>query len=227
MAQIAVIGLGNFGYYLAKELSNKGHEVIAIDTRKEPVQKIRHEVSEAVVADGTNMETLQSLGLQDLDVNVVAIGTNMLASILTTFNLRQINARLIYAKALSEEHAQILKHVGAHHIVFPEKDMALTIARRIHNPNMVDYLPFHEDYAIFELPAPDQFLRKTLKELDLINKYGLQVIAIRKPAMSKDEKERFVFIPGAQYVIEKGDDLILLGLQKGLEKLSKIVSEGL
>ncbi|MGC8720012.1 MAG: potassium channel family protein [Thermodesulforhabdaceae bacterium] len=225
MAQIAVIGLGNFGYYLARDLFSKGHEVIAIDLRKEPIQKIRHEVTEAVVADGTDVETLKALGLQDLDVNIVAIGTNMLASILTTYNLRQINAKLIYAKALSEEHANILKYVGAHEVVFPERDMALTVARRIHNPNMVDYLPFHEDYAIFEIPAPDQFLSKTLKELDLINKYSLQVIAVRKPAKLKDGKESFIFIPGAQYSIEKGDVLVMLGLQKGLDKLLKTIAE--
>ncbi|MCX7822607.1 MAG: TrkA family potassium uptake protein [Syntrophobacterales bacterium] len=214
MAQIAVIGLGNFGYYLACELSRKGHEVIALDVRKDPIQKIRQEVSEAIVADGTNLETLKSLGLQDLDVNIVAIGTNMLASILTTFNLQQIRAKLIYAKALSEEHAQILKYVGAHHVVFPEKDMALTIAQRIHNPNMIDYLPFHEDYAIFEFPAPLSFYGKTLQELDLINRYSLQVIAIKKPS-------RFVFIPRAKYLIEKDDILIILGLQRGMEKLSR------
>lgn len=219
MAQIAVIGLGNFGYYLARELFTKGHEVIAIDSRKEPIQKIRHEVTEAIVADGTDMETLLSLGLQDLDINIVAIGTNMLASILTTFNLRQINSRLIYAKALSEEHAQILKYVGAHQIIFPEKDMALIVAQRIHNPNMIDYLPFHEDYAIFEFPAPLSFIGKTLQELDLINRYGLQVIAVRKTGSLK--KEQFVFIPRAKYLIEEGDMLVILGLQKGMEKLSE------
>jgi trk system potassium uptake protein TrkA len=220
MAQIAVIGLGNFGYYLARELYSKGHEVLAIDVRKEPIQKIRQEVTEAVVADGTNVETLRALGLQDLDVTVVAIGTNMLASILTTFNLRQIEAKLIYAKALSEEHAQILKYVGAHHVIFPEKDMALTVARRIHNPNMIDYLPLHEDYAIFELPSPASFVGKTLQELDLINKYALQVIAVRK-LDSKTGKEVFIFIPRGQYSIEKGDILIILGSQKGMERLSE------
>lgn len=227
MAQIAVIGLGNFGYYLARELFSKGHEVIAIDINKDPVQKIRQEVSEAIVADGTDVETLKALGLHDLDVNIVAIGTNMLASILTTFNLRQIDSKLIYAKALSEEHAQILKYVGAHNIVFPEKDMALMIAQRIHNPNMIDYLPFHEDYAIFEFPSPRPFIGKTLQQLDLINKYGLQIIAVRKPSheASKNGKDRFVFIPRAKYTIEEGDSLIVLGLQKGMERLSKDIKD--
>ncbi|SFM79028.1 trk system potassium uptake protein TrkA [Thermodesulforhabdus norvegica] len=216
MAQIAIIGLGNFGYYLGRDLYEKGHDVIGIDIRKEAVQRIRQEISEAVVADGTDREVLESLGIQDVDIAVVAIGTNMLASILTTFNLREIKVKEIYSKALSEEHGRILKRVGAHHIVFPEKDVALGLARRIHHPNMLDYLPFQEDYAIFEIAAPSAFHGKPLRELDLINKYGLQVIAVRNKGLQKLQ-----FIPRASYVVQDGDGLILLGAHSGIEKLGK------
>lgn len=216
MAQIAIIGLGNFGYYLGKDLYERGHDVIGIDIRKEAVQRIRQEISEAVVADGTDREVLESLGIQDVDIAVVAIGTNMLASILTTFNLREMKVKEIYAKALSEEHGRILKRVGAHHIIFPERDVALGLARRIHNPNMLDYLPLHEDYAIFEITAPPAFHGKTLRELDLINRYGLQVIAVRNKKLQKLQ-----FIPKASYVIQPEDGLVMLGGQSGVERLTK------
>ncbi len=214
MAQIAIIGLGNFGYYLGRDLYSRGHDVIGLDINKDAVQRVRQEISEAIVADGTDRDVLESLGIQHVDIAVVAIGTNMLASILTTFNLREIAVRDIYAKALSEEHGQILKKVGAHHIIFPERDIALGLARRIHNPNMLDYLPIQEEYAIYEISAPESFVGKTLRELDLINKYGIQVIAIRT-AGTKHLK----FIPKATYTVQERDALILLGAQKNMEKL--------
>jgi len=213
-AQIAIIGLGNFGYYLGRDLYSRGHEVIGLDINKEAVQRVRHEISEAVVADARDREVLESLGIQDVDIAVVAIGTNMLASILSTFNLREIGVKKIYAKALSEEHGKILQKVGAHHIIFPERDVAQGLARRIHNPNMLDYLPFQEDYAIFEISAPESFYERTLRDLDLINKYGIQVIAIRSP-----RSNTLQFIPKASYQIRPGDALILLGSHKGMENL--------
>lgn len=220
MAQIAIIGLGNFGCYLGMDLYEKGYDVIGIDIDKDAVQRIRQEISEAVVADGTDRGVLESLGIQDVDIAVVAIGTNMLASILTTFNLREIKVKNIYAKALSEEHGRILKRVGAHHIIFPEKDVALGLSRRIHNPNMLDYLPFQKDYAIFEVAAPKSFKDKMLRELDLINKYGLQVIAIRRGV-----DQELNFIPRASYLVQQGDVLILMGSQEGMEKFNKDFAE--
>jgi trk system potassium uptake protein TrkA len=216
MRQIAIIGLGNFGYYLARELYLHGYDIIGLDTQKESVQKIKNEISQAVIADATDKETLLSLGLNRVDLAVVTIGSNMLSSILATFLLKEIGVKRVYAKALSEEHAQILSRMGVDEILFPEKDLAMSLARRIEHPNMLEYLPFTEDHGIFELEPPVEFLNKTLQQLDLINRYNIQVIAVHNP-----QQNRLMFIPKGDTVIRENNLLILLCSSTAMEQLSK------
>jgi trk system potassium uptake protein TrkA len=214
---VAVLGLGNFGYYLGRELFSRGFEVIGIDIRKEVVQKVKNEVAQAVVADATDKDTLTALGLADVDLAVVTIGTNMLASILATFNLKEIGVRRVFAKALSAEHLRILKRVGADRVLFPEKDLALSLAQRIENPNMLEYLPTLENYSIYELPAPEQFHQQNLRDLNLINRYGIQVLAIR------DKYDRKVTVtPKADFIVKPSHTLILLGPDESLKELSRV-----
>lgn len=216
MRQIAIIGLGNFGYYLGRELYSKGYDVIGLDVQQDIVQKVKNELSEAVIADGTDKDTLLALGIDNVDMAVVTIGSNMLASILTTFHLKELGVHRIYAKALSEEHGQILSRMGADEILFPEKDLAISLARHIENPNMLEYLPSIGDHGIFELSPPKDFLGKALRDLDLINKFSLQVIAIR------DRQDNgLVFIPKADFRITKNHILILLGTNQSMEQLSE------
>jgi len=216
MRQIAIIGLGNFGYYLGRELYSEGYDVIGLDVQQDIVQKVKNELSEAVIADGTDKATLLALGIDNVDIAVVTIGTNMLASILTTFHLKELGVDRIYAKALSEEHGQILSRMGADEILFPEKDLAISLARHIENPNMLEYLPSIGDHGIFELSPPKDFLGKALRDLDLINKYSLQVIAIRDR-----QDNNLVFIPKADFRITNNHVLILLGTNQSMEQLSE------
>jgi len=157
MKQFAVIGLGNFGFYLATRLNKKGYDVLAIDKIQSPVQEIKGRVTQAVVADATDRKTLESLGVKNMDAVVVCIGSNMSDSILTTLNLKEIGVERVIAKSLSEAHGRILEKVGATDVLFPEKDIAISLAERLHNPNMLDYLPFMEGYSIIELSPPKQF----------------------------------------------------------------------
>jgi trk/ktr system potassium uptake protein len=216
MGQFAVIGLGNFGYYLARHLYEKGHEVIALDTNKALVQKVKDEVTQAVVADATDREALEALGVSQVDAAVVCIGTRMQASILCTSHLKDLGVKHVVAKATSEEHARILLKVGANEIVFPEKDLALGVASRLDNPNMLDYLPFVEGYSIVELAPPKEFVGKTLRELDLINRYGIQVLAVKEII-----PQGLISIPTAAFLIKDSDALILLGPDENLRKLQR------
>ncbi len=213
MRQIAIIGLGNFGYYLGRELYSKGYDVIGLDSQQEAVQKAKNEISEAVLADGTDRDTLLALGIPQVDLAVVTIGTNMLASIMTTFHLKEMGVKRVYAKALSEEHGQVLMRMGADEILFPEKDLACSLARRIENPNLLEYLPSIQDYGIFEVSNPKGLLGKSLRDLDMINRYGIQVIAIRE-----GEDKRLAFIPKADYVIKANDVMILLGSNQSMDE---------
>jgi trk system potassium uptake protein TrkA len=216
MKQFAIIGLGNFGYYLATHLYEKGNDVLAIDKNQNLVQKIKDNVTQAVIADSTDLQTIKSLSIPEMDAAVVCIGNDLSASIHTTLNLKDVGVRKVYAKAISEPHGRILRKVGAQEILFPEKDLAITLAERLHNPSLLDYLPFFEGYSIIELKPKESFVQKELRDLDLINKYGVQVIAIKEIASGK-----LAMIPTGKYVLKGNEVMILLGPNEGLELLRK------
>jgi trk system potassium uptake protein len=214
MKQFAIIGIGNVGYYLARHLYEKGYEVLAIDKDSNRVQEIKDSVSQAIVADATSRKIIEPLGIKEMDAVVVCIGSVLSESILTTLNLKEAGVKRVVAMAISESHGRILEKIGASEVFFPERDFAISVAERLHNPNMLDYLPFLEGYSIIELAPPKRFTGKTLRELDLINSYGVQVIAIKELI-----PERLNFIPTGDSVVKDSDILILLGANDGLEKL--------
>ena len=216
MGQFAIIGIGNFGYYLGRHLFSKGHEVIALDINRPQVEKIKDFVSQAVVADASERETLEALGLKDIDAAVVCIGTNMQAAVLATLHLKELKIRRILAKANSEEQGRVLLKIGADEIIFPERDQAITAASRLDNPSVLDYLPFVEGYSIVGLAPPPDFIGKTLKELDLINRYGLQVLAVKEFI-----PPRITMIPTGAFLIKDSDSLIVLGPDNALRKFQR------
>ena len=212
--QFAIIGLGNFGYYLATSLFRKGHEVLAIDKAPESVQHIKDEVAHAVVADATDAKAMESLNIKEVDTTIVCIGSVLSDSILVVLNLEEIGVKRILAKAISMPHVRILKKLGVMEILFPEKDIAISLAERLNNPNLIDYLPFMEGYGVIELEVPKSLIGKTLRDADMINRFGVQVVAIKEII-----PERINFIPTGDFVLKDSDILILLGSRKGLDKL--------
>lgn len=214
MKQFAIIGLGTFGYYLATNLYEKGHDVLVIDKDSRRVQEIKERVSQAVVADATDEKTLESLSIHKMDAAVVCIGSDLSTSILVTLKLKDIGVKRVLAKAITEPHGRILHKIGALEVLFPEKDLAVSLAERLHNPSVLDYLPFLEGYSIIELELPKSFIDKELKDLDLINKYGIQVLAIKETVPGQ-----LNMIPTGRYVLKDGDILILLGPNDRLDLL--------
>ena len=216
MGQFVIIGIGNFGFYLGRHLFEKGHEVMALDINRSQVEKIKDFVSQAVVADASERETLEALGLKDVDAAVVCIGTNMQAAVLATLHLKELRIRRILAKANSEEQGRILYKIGADEIIFPERDQAITAASRLDNPSVLDYLPFVEGYSIAGLAPPKEFIGMTLKDLDLINRYGMQVLAVKELV-----PPRITMIPTGAFLIKDSDSLIVLGPDKALKKFQR------
>jgi trk system potassium uptake protein TrkA len=216
MKQFAIIGLGTFGYYLATRLYEKGHDILAMDKDPTLVQKIKDSVSQAVVADAADPRTVESLFIKEMDAAVVCIGTDISASILVTLNLKDIGIQKIYAKAITDSHGRILRKVGADEILFPERDLAVSLAEKLHNPSVLDYLPFLEGYSIIELSPPKGFPGKELKALDLINRYGVQVLAVKKAVSGQ-----FKMIPTGTYVLKDDEALILLGPNDALDSIRK------
>jgi len=215
--RVTVFGLGIFGRIVAKALYEYGHEVIAIDQRKELVQKVQEYTTQAVVANCTDRELIENLGLDAVDIAIITLGADIGASILLTLYLKEMNIKRIIVKAINEDHQKILKTVGATEVIFPEKDMALKLATSLDAPNVLDYLPLTKDYEVIEITAPTPFIGKSLGKLDLRKRYGIQVIAIRKA-----HSEELCCLISPDHVIETGDILIILGRIEDIEKVKKI-----
>jgi trk system potassium uptake protein TrkA len=215
--KFAVIGLGSFGSNIAKTLYEKGNEVLAVDEDKEKIDEVKNFVSHAVHMDAADKENLQALGIKDMDVVIVSLGPEMEASILTVLYLNEMGTKRIVAKALTEDHAKILESVGATETIYPEKDMAIKTALKLSCPNVLEYLPLISGFGIQEIAPPEKFIGKSLRELDLRNKYGIQVIAIKELI-----PEKTTFIPKADFVLKDSDILVIMGEDKQLEKINAL-----
>jgi trk system potassium uptake protein TrkA len=217
MKRFAVIGLGKFGFFVAKSLFEGGNEVIAIDADRNRVQAIKSFCSEAIVMDATESEPLKSLGLEVMDAVVVSTGTNISISILISLHLHEIGVKKILAKALDEDHAKILSKVGATEIIHPEKDMAVRVARGLSRPNVLDFIPLEEDYNIVQVGPPSAFIGKSLKELNLRANYKVYVVAVKEL-----DPENFILVPPASFVIKESDILTMLGKSKDIKRIEEL-----
>lgn len=217
MKRFAVIGLGNFGFHAAKALFEDGNEVVAIDTDRSRVQAIDPHSTEAVVLDATDKEALKSLGLENMDGVIVSTGTKISTSILICLYLQEIGIKKILAKALDDDHAKILKRVGATEIIHPERDMALRVSRGLSQPNMLDFIPLADEFDLVQVGPPRDFIGKNLKDLNLRAKYNVHIIAIRELV-----PENFILIPPASFVIKDSDILIMLGRSEDIRRIKAL-----
>jgi trk system potassium uptake protein TrkA len=214
MKRVVVIGLGIFGFNIAKDLYENGIEVIAIDKDKEVIQKIRDYSTKAVLADGTDKEVMESIGIQEDDVVIVSFGEDLAAATLITLHLKEMKIKHIIVKAPDEDHKHVLEKVGATEVVIPEKEMADKIAKSLISPNVLDYIPLSEDYTICELVPPTSFMGKTIGEIHLRSKYHIEVIAVREVF-----PERLQMVPRADFVIKDTDVLVVIGRDKDIQKI--------
>ncbi len=233
--RVAVFGLGKFGRQVAVELGQAGHDVLAVDEKEDLVQAVRDHVSEAVAGNATDRQTLQSLGLERADAGaatppaglifkrggvvraaaaVVSLGVNMAGSILLTMYLKELQVDRVMVKALNDDHAAVLIKVGADEIVFPEREMARKLAYSLTHPSVAEFLPLGADQAIVELETPSMLANKSLKELDLRRRHGVQVLAIKS---LKSDAVTAAIDP--DLVIPAGSTLIVLGRNEDIEKL--------
>lgn len=218
MRQVCVLGLGQFGMHLARTLVKMGCEVLAIDINEERVDMIRDDVHRALIGDVRSFQTLTNVISDTIDAAVVALGeTSIEPSILCTLNLRKIGVKSIASTARNDDHAQILRAVGATEVIFPERDTAERTARRIANPGLRDMFPLADDYRILELEAPHSLHGKTLSELDLRRQYELLVLAVKDP-----DWERYRFLPAVDAMIRPGQVLMVLGRELDLARFAAL-----
>jgi trk system potassium uptake protein TrkA len=196
MKRVVVIGLGIFGFNIAKDLYENGIEVIAIDKNKDIVQKIKDFSTKAVFADGTDKEVIDSIGIVEDDIVIISFGEDLAASTLITLHLKELKVKTIIVKAPNEDHKRVLEKVGATQVIIPEREMADKVAKSLISPNVLDYIPLSEDYTISEVVPPASFMGKTIGELRLRTKYHVEVIAVREML-----PDRVTMVPKADFVI--------------------------
>lgn len=180
MKQYIVIGCGRFGSSVASTMHLLGHQVMAIDKNEDSVQSVSDKVTHSLIVDVTDEQALRSLGLGNFDVAVVAIGSDIRASIMATLIAKEMGVELIICKAKDELQAKVLYKIGADRVVFPERDMGVRVAHNLVSDNILDHIELDPEYSIVEIVTPNGWVGKTLVELELRARYEITVLAIKK-----------------------------------------------
>lgn len=220
----AVVGLGRFGSAMASTLAGLGHDVIGIDGDEDKVRSLADVITLALELDATDEKALRAAGLKDVDVAIVSIGENLEASLLVVTLLQELGIKNIVAKAVTPLHGRILEKLGVTRVVFPEREMAVRVAHSLVIPNVLDYIELSSDYSIVEVPAPQEFVGKTLREIGLRSRFGLTTIAIKHVSHSGDGHASNI-APGPDDVVQKGDILALLGSNERLGQLDRMLKQ--
>ena len=215
MKSYVVIGLGRFGSALARQLCQLGAEVLAMDIHADLVQQIAGDVTHAVVGDARDKEVLRALGVRDMECAVLAIGEDLAASVLTVMNLKELGVPYVVCKAHDETHRRVLEKLGVDRVVIPEQEHAQRLGRSLFSHNVLDYIELSPDYGILEVPAPKTWIGKTLKELNVRAKMGVNIIAV-------ESGEKTNVSPSADYRIQSGDVMVVLGDNMALEAVQKL-----
>ena len=215
MKSFIIIGLGRFGSEAALSLCRQGCEVLAVDTHSELVQQISQDVTHAVVADARDKDVLRALGVKDFDCAVVAIGGSLGDSVLATLNVKELGVPRVVCKAHDETHRQVLRKLGADQVVIPEQEQAARLAKSLSSYNVLDYIELSDEYGIIEVPAPKSWMGKSLKELNVRAKLGVNILAIK-------QNDTINVSPAADYPIGADDILVVLGDTAALEKVQKL-----
>ena len=213
--QVAVIGLGRFGSSVARELYQMGHDVLGVDLEDKNVQEMLGHVTYAVKADATNEAVLKELGVSNFDVAVIAIGTDIQASILVTVIMKDLGIPFIVTRAVNELHGNTVERIGADKVVYPEQEMGRRLAHLGFDPGVQDYMEVAPNYGITKLRPPEQASKHTLEEAGLAgprDKYGIAVLAIRRG-------REYFLVPAKDEEIRPGDILIVAGNSEQLGKI--------
>lgn len=215
MKSILLIGLGRFGRHIAMKLNDLDHQVMAVDTNEERVNAVLPFATNALIGDGTNEEFLSSLGIRNFDTCIVAIGDNFQNSLETASLLKELGAKKVIARASTGVQEKFLLRNGADEVVYPEKQLASWTAIRCTSEHILDYIDLDGYYSMFELAIPENWTGKTILQLDIRKKYGINVLGIRE-----NGKLNMNITP--ETILGKGTSLLVLGHQKAVQKCFRI-----
>ena len=214
MKSILIIGMGRFGRHLCKNLSQLGNEVMIVDEKEENLEELLPYVVSAKIGDCTNEAVLRSLGVDNFDLCFVCIGTNFQSSLEITSLIKEMGARHVVSKATRDIHAKFLLRNGADEVIYPDRDVAERLAVRFSANHVFDYIELADGYAIYEILPLDEWLNKTLIELDMRNRYHINVIGMK-------ENGKVALMPAATHRIQPNEHLIIVGRQDDVGILLK------
>lgn len=215
MKQIIVIGCGRFGSAAAKTLTKLGHDVMVVDQNTDIIKDISEYVAHAVQMDAIDEASFRTLGLRNFDVAIIAIGSDVQASIMATLIAKEAGVPLVIAKAANETHGRVLRKIGADKIIYPERDMGMRVAYGLVTPNILDVIEFSPDYSIIETVALEDWEDKSLKDLNLSRQYGMTIIAIKTG-------DNINIVPSSETVIHHGDVVVILGSNNNLKVIGNM-----
>lgn len=225
----AVIGLGRFGLSVAEKLADMGMDVIAIDRDEEKINEISNIVNHAVQLNATNESSLREIGMEDVDVAVVAVGEDIASSILIcSFLKNDLRINKVIAKATDTRHGAVLSKLSVDSVIYPERESGKRLAERLISKNIFDLIDLSDTHSLLEIRTPDMFADKTIRDLDLRKKYSVNVIAVKRktPTISENSLSSFneetIISPKSDELIVKGDILIIIGEKKNLEIIKKL-----
>ena len=215
MKSFVVIGLGRFGTEAARRLYSLGCEVMAIDSRPELVERIKDDVTHAVTANAQDKEVLRSLDIMNFDCAVIAIGDSLSDSVLATMNVKELGVPHVVCKAHDETHREVLKKLGADRVVIPEQENAARLAKSLASHNVLDYIELSEDYGIIDVSAPKSWWDKSLIELNVRAKLGVNILAVKRNG-------EITVSPSAHFRIQEKDIMVVLGDTAALKAVQKL-----
>ncbi len=215
MKSILLIGLGRFGRHIAANLSQLGHEVMAVDQVEERVNGVLPFVTNAQIGDSTNEDFLRSLGVRNFDVCIVAIANDFQNSLETTSLLKELGAKMVVSRAARDVQAKFLLRNGADEVIYPEKQMAKWAAIRYSADHILDYMELDGEHAMFEVQVPENWVGRTVGQLDIRKKYAVNIIGLRR-------SEKLSLSISPETAFEEEDTLLVLGRYRDLQKCFKI-----
>jgi trk system potassium uptake protein TrkA len=209
-----VVGLGTFGSALARRLAKNGNRVTGIDSEKNSVEALKDRLYEGMIADATDREVLEQVNLKECDAVIISLGEDITRSLLATLHAKELGARRILVKGVTPEHGKLLRAIGVERVVFPETEIAESMADRMTWTNVIDFLPIDPEYSFMEVAAPDAFVGKSLKDLNLRKNYGVWVVGVKDALDGKLE-----MLPEADYALHSDQLLLVVGKKESLKRL--------
>lgn len=215
MKTILLIGLGRFGKHIARHLNELGHQVMAVDQVEERVDAVLPFVTSAQIGDSTNGDFLESLGVRNFDVCIVAIGNDFQSSLETTSQLKELGAKLVVSRAARDVQAKFLLRNGADEVVYPEKQLAKWTAIRYTSDHILDYIEVDNDHAMVEVSVPREWLGRTIGQIDIRKKFHINIMGIKRSG-------RLELTISPDIVLREGETMLVLGKNRDLQKCFRI-----